>query len=653
MPPHKGLLQGSVSQDKQLFVFAILVIVACIAAYGLALNGPLFFDDIHNLTTNYSLQISTMDFDAWRVAVISSDAGLLHRPIAMFTFALNYAVSGQFSPFALKASNLLIHLLTGGMIFYLCLALLRAPGLSDRIGGNHKLIAMTAAAIWLLHPLHVSTVLYAIQRMAQLSTLFVIAGLLFFAHCRLRWCVAGASVGELIATALWLMILGGLAVLSKENGALLPWLMAVVEVTLFCGIWQGRRIRLLVWLGWLALLLPLLLVALVFVLSPETLSSGFAGREFSLEERLMTQGRLLWRYLGWILLPNIADMGFFHDDISLSRSLWAPLSTALSLVAWVGTIIIAVVVRERYPLFSFALLFYLVAHSLESTVLPLEMVFEHRNYLPSVGVVLLMAVLLTQLALKLEKTRARFLLAGVLSLLALLLVLRTHAWTDELTLARYNVASHPRSARANFFYGNALFRRLENAQALGLDEEQQRDLTVASRHYFEQMYDLDQKDFAALVMLHQFDRVNFPGLSVENDWLGKLDTQVKSRRLQASDISALEALVSFSASSAGEAGRIEVGSILEQLVQRYPGNPDIVTLYYKYLAVQTAADKDQLRQLLEQKVALHPDTRDYHAFLVNYHGYDDLAATHETIRAWMKLDSRRRDLYAIRRIFDN
>ena len=71
--------------------------------------------------------------------------------------------------------------------------------------------------------------------------------------------------------------------------------------------------------------------------------------------------------------------------------LWSPSTTALSLLAWVGAVAVALLLRKRYPLLVFALLFYLVAHSMESTILPLEMVFEHRNYLPSVGVCLLVA----------------------------------------------------------------------------------------------------------------------------------------------------------------------------------------------------------------------------------------------------------------------
>ena len=650
-----GFYRVIMQSNYNFYALGIVVGLVCIFAYSLGLSGPLFFDDVPNLTANHFLQIDGRDFDDWRVAVLSSDAGLLHRPVAMFTFAVNYVHSGGFSPVSLKAINLAIHLLIGVCAYYLCLALLRTPALKKLCLGAHqcRVVAIIAASIWLLQPLHVSTVLYAIQRMAQLSTLFILAGLLLFCRYRLRWAESGASTGELISASLWLLLLGALAVLSKENGALLPWLIAVLEVTLFLGVWRGRPSRRLVWLGWVFFAFPIMLLTLVFLVAPEMISGRFAGREFSLEERLLTQGRVLWRYLGWILLPNITDMGFFHDDIPLSRDLWTPYTTAPSLLAWVGATVGALLLRKKYPLFAFAVFFYLVAHSMESTAIPLEMVFEHRNYLPSVGVCLLVAVALFQFAARFDRLRLRVVLGSVFSVLVILLVIRTNVWSDETTLARYNVINHPESPRANFFYANALFKRFERAEELALDEEEQRALAVTSRHYFERMHSIDERDFAALVMLYQLDNIHFPGLSEENDWLGALEVLAGTRRLQASDRTALRALVDFSGAAAGQAGRARVVLIMDQLVEQYPRRMDLVNLRYKLLVGQGNADNDQMLALLEEAVQAHPNSTEIYTYLVQYHGSDDIARTYETIRDWMQRDSKRRELSVIRRVFDN
>jgi protein O-mannosyl-transferase len=645
--------QGPAPVEKRHGVFVIATVLVCLFAYGLVLDGPLFFDDIPNLTDNVLLHIDGQDYHDWQVAVMSNDAGVFHRPVAMLTFAANYVAAGDFSPVALKATNVAIHLLTGLGIYFLCLALLQAPALPASGRGNTRIVALTAAALWLLHPLHVTTVLYAIQRMAQLSALFTVMGLLVFCRYRLRWAQTGASTGELIAAALWLLLITVLAVLSKENGALLPWLVVVVEVTLFRGVWRGQHCASLQRLGWVILVLPVLLIALVLLVSPETIAGRFASREFSLEERLLTEGRVLWHYLGWILVPDITAMGFFHDDIALSRDLWSPYTTALSLLAWVAAIAIAVLLRHKFPLLLFALLFYLVAHSMESTILPLELVFEHRNYLPSVAVCLLVAAALFQFSARIKGLRLRVTLGIVLGVLSALLFIQTNAWTDEMTLARFNVVNHPASPRANFFYGNALFERFSRAQELGLDDEEQKSLAISSRTYFARMHALDPRSLAALVMLYQLDTLYFPGLAQENDWLARMEELATEKRLHASDRTALGALAKFAQTAAGKADRARVSSMLDQLIARYPNRIDLVAQQYKLLASQDAPDGEQLRELLQDAAQRSPDNRMLYAYLVQYHGKEDTARTYEWIRTWMQLDTRRRELPVIRRIFEH
>jgi hypothetical protein len=109
-------LSGLASSDKWCGSVALLVVFACLFAYGQSLNGPLFFDDIPNLTNNTLLKIDGKDFDYWRVAAVSSDAGLFQRPISMLTFAANYVFAGDFYSLPLKATNLAIHLMIGVLI---------------------------------------------------------------------------------------------------------------------------------------------------------------------------------------------------------------------------------------------------------------------------------------------------------------------------------------------------------------------------------------------------------------------------------------------------------------------------------------------------------------------------------------------------------
>jgi hypothetical protein len=644
----------SKSTDGLPWRFAALVLLACVLAYGLALNGPLFFDDEPNLLANKQVQIDGATFDDWRVAALSAESGLLLRPIAMLSFAINHAVAGTFTPFSLKATNLAIHLLIGALLYFFALMVLQAPALRvHRLDSYHcKVVALIAASIWLLHPIHVSTVLYAVQRMAQLSTLFTLAGLLVFTRYRLHWAERGATPGELLAAALWIALLGLLAVLSKENGALLPWLIAVLEVMLFRGIWHGQSRTRLVFLGWLALLLPLLLAAAVFLVAPELMAGRYGGREFTLEERLLTQSRVLWQYLGWLAVPNIIGMGIFHDDIPISQSLWEPVTTALSLLSWAVVLGAALLWHRRYPLIVFAVLFYLVAHSMESTVWPLEMVFEHRNYLPSMGFAVLAALGVVKGVARMERLRLRAVVGALLGLLMVLLVIRTNAWTDELSLARFNVINHPQSPRANFFYGNALFKRFQQSQELQLDEEEQRALAVTSRGYFDNMRKMDERNFPALVMLYQLDTLYFPGLAQKNDWLGVMTELAQTRRLQSSDRTALAALVNFSLTPPGEAERARVGALLALLVERYPYRTDLVGLHYRFVLTTTPEQKDSLLPTLERAAELSAGSSRAVVLLANYYGNADLGNTYEQLREWQRRDQLRRELPVVRALFE-
>lgn len=630
-------------------------LLLCILAYGIALTGPLFFDDIPNLLDNPLVRIDGTVLDDWRVAALSSESGLLFRPVAMLTFAANHAAAGSFTPFSLKATNLAIHLIIGALVYLFALALLETPALRKHpLDTSHRrLVAMIAASVWLLHPVHVSTVLYAVQRMAQLSMLFSVAGLLVFTRYRLRWAEFGATAGEMVAAAIWIALLGVLAVLSKENGALMPWLIAVVEVTLFQGVWRGQVRPRLAWLGALALLAPLLLIVSVAMLTPDLLPGSYDRRHFTLEERLLTQARVLWQYLSWLLIPNVMDMGFFHDDIPLSRSLWSPLTTAFSVLAWSGVLALCLFWRKRYPLTTFAFLFYLVAHAMESTVLPLEMVFEHRNYLPSVGFALLAAVGLVRLIQRVGRLQLSAVVGVILAVLVVLLVVRTFAWREDLSLARFEAVNHPQSARANFLYANTLFTRLLQAEALGLDAQEQQALAVASRRYFERMHTIDAGEYAALVKLYQIDTQYFPGLAIKNDWIGAMEELAKTRRLQPSDRTALAALVEFSLTPQGAHDRARVGQLLDRLGERFPRSMDVFGLRYRFAKAGDKARKAALPEQLQRIAQLNPDNQEAAAYLAEFHGTDNLGATYDALRQWLYRDPYRRQLPVIREIFDN
>ncbi len=637
-------------QIQRLRWLAGLVVSLGILIYLPGLSGPLFFDDKPALTANPLVQIQGGVFDEWRVAALSSDSGPLRRPIAMLSFAANHAIVGDFSAFWLKAVNLGIHLVAAILLYFLCLSILDELALGRDIQ-TRRLVALTAAAIWLLHPLNVSTVLYAVQRMAQLATLFVLAGLLVFTHYRGRWARAGASTGEVLAAALWLLLLTLGAALSKENGALLPWLCIVLEVCVFRGKWSGQPCRWLGRAGWIVLLLPIALVLMVLAAIPDSLVAGYAGREFTLEERVLTQARLLWRYLGWLVLPNINDMGFQHDNIVLSTSLFAPWTTLVALVAWVGTLVAAVALRGRFPLLLLAVLFFLVGHSMESTVWPLEMVYEHRNYLPGTLVCLALAAAIVIPATGSTNVSVFYPVVGILAILALLLLVRVQDWSDELALSRSNAARHPESSRSNYFYANALLRHYRRGEQRTMSDSERAEALLLSRHYFERMYQTNNRDIAALVLLYYLDSRYFVDLQEKVDWLANLEELLDSRILQASDWSAFETLFALFSDQADQTDTSRVTGLLDKLARRYPNSSDVLRHRYQYLSA-LGVDQSQLLPLLQRGQELDPGNAWFYYYLIyEMSRIQDVAGMYRYASVWLMNDSGRYHLHQLKDLF--
>ncbi|MEM9360567.1 MAG: hypothetical protein AAGB04_30685 [Pseudomonadota bacterium] len=654
----RGVMQSSKGPPPvRLWLLSGIVLLLTVAVYGFGVSGPLIFDDVPNLTENPYLRFDPTIADAWRIAVQSSDSSLLGRPIAMLTFAVQAAGNSELTPLKLKVGNVVIHLATAAVLYHLSVLLLGAPALRQHGWSTRQrsMIALLAAAIWLCHPLHVSTVLYTVQRMALLSALFTLGGLYVFVRCRLRCAQTPIPGGEVVAASLWIVLLGLLATLSKENGVLLPCLILTVEVFLFRGQWAGSHQRAVLKLAWLGLAAYFLALALAPWLLSDWFARHYWGREFSLQERLLTQARILWQYLSWLALPDVTSMGLHHDDIGRSKGILDPLTTLFSLAAWLALVFTAVVWGNRLPLIGFAVVFFLVGHSLESTVLPLEMVYEHRNYLPSVAICLLMAAALYRLCSRFKGLSFNPVALLVVVLLLGLLAFRSSLWSEEASLARSNVVNHPASARANFFYANALMRSLLSADMLSLDEQTRRAYAITARDYFLRSQALAPDSFSSIVKLHQLESIYFPSLPDRRDWLGELEHRSAHRRLSSSDFTALEGLRDFVVRPGATLAELQGAQLVfETLSERFPKERRFYVARHQIephvAAAQGSKDLDSVA-LLERAREVAPENVGIYPFLVQHYGTNRLGETFGSVGDWLKHDDQRRDLLVMRRIF--
>jgi tetratricopeptide (TPR) repeat protein len=338
----------------------------------------------------------------------------------------------------------MVHLLCGTLTFWLggrlfTQARLRTPWL----------FALYAAALWLVAPLLVSTVLYVIQRMAQLAALFTLAGLLTYVIGRQRVSLHRVSGSLLILAAFvfWMP----LAAYSKETGLLLPLLAFVIEVFFFR--FHGDRYArgLLVTVFGILLLAPVLIGILKLALDPGFITGGYARRDFTFAERVLTEPRILFSYVSALLFPYGPAMGLYQDDYPLSHGLFSPPTTILALLGWLAALALPWMTASRTVRFlGFGVVFFLAGHALESTIIAVEVYFEHRNYLPSVGVFLALVAAAHQLTLRVEHQRA---LLALLALLPLAYAVSTYqralSWQSSNQILLTAERAHPDSRRLN------------------------------------------------------------------------------------------------------------------------------------------------------------------------------------------------------------
>lgn len=425
-------------------LLAVLLIVT-VAIYWSGLSGPFLFDDSGSFD---ALWRWAQHQATWQEAVFSNGSWLSSRPLAMASFLLTTALGGSES-YSFKLGNLIIHLACGLLAWAVAR---RALTEDEGLAPHADAFALVVAAFWLLHPLHVSTVLYAVQRMAQLSTLFVLASLWTYLIARRDLVRGGSSKALAMLFVLFpLLLLAGL--LSKQNAVIAPALCLVLELAYFSRQAGPRRATRTFFAVTLAI--PFVLGAAALVIAPEPLLGGYAEWNFSLSERLLTQPRALMSYIGMLIWPRGPLMGLYTDDFSVSSSLLNPISTLWSLLALVGLSAGAIALRKRAPTVFAGWFFFLVAHAVESSILPLEMYYEHRNYLPSFGLFLALAGGLGQAGSRLQTNILTPRHLGILAAGGFCLVLtfatlgRVAVWRQMGSILEQGLKHHPGSVRAN------------------------------------------------------------------------------------------------------------------------------------------------------------------------------------------------------------
>lgn len=427
--------------QPRFFWPALILLLALAAwAYWPGLSGGFLFDDFNNLNQLGSYgKVDNLRSLAFYLTSGSADP--LGRPLSLLSFLLD-ARDWPADPEPFKRTNILLHLLNGALLALF----LRQAGLRfgfDAIRARNA--ALLAAALWLLHPFLVSTTLYVVQREAMLPALFTLLGMLGWMQGCKRL-LQGKPWGlPLLLLSSWGCT--GLAMLCKANGALLPLLLLTLEwsaPTLAADphlTRQFRRARALL------LVLPsLALIAWLLAKVPGVFSGETSGRPWTVGQRLLTEPRVLCDYLGQLWIPQASSASVFNDAFQPSTDWLHPVTTIPAMLLMAALLLLAWICRRRVPYLTFTIAFYFAGQLLESTLLPLELYFEHRNYLPALPMFWPLALWLTGRG---SLRSLRLALALLLPLLlAALCRARAEVWSQPYTQARLLAQADPDSPRA-------------------------------------------------------------------------------------------------------------------------------------------------------------------------------------------------------------
>ena len=454
---------------------ALLAIAFTCAIYWPGLKGPFIFDDVGNILMRPSIMMDQLTARQLADAALSADGSqVIQRPLPRLTFALNYYFSGQqFTKFNFKVTNLIIHIVNGLLVLWL-VSLLRKAWVKHRLGpgdvqetqAHWKWFPFIVAFLWTIHPIQLTGVLYIVQRMTSMSATAVLAGLAFFVIGR-QMCDQGRQIGLwVMAAAVAVGTILGIA--SKENAALLPLFAVAIEFGFFNRHQLTRSIRVKLYVAYGFLLFSLVVVAIALLtISADFILRIYDVRNFTPLERVLTQSRVLFMYLGLILFPRLSDFSLFHDTLAFSTGLFSPLTTLFSVLGLTGMGLFCLYALRRGWMIGFCIAWYFVGHAIESSFLGLELVFEHRNYLPALGPIMAGVYYGYRLYDLVDIRKAVVAaLVAVTATMSFVTFTRATNWSSLQNLVGVQVERHPNSARSQMGLGVMLQMRSGDIQQI-------------------------------------------------------------------------------------------------------------------------------------------------------------------------------------------
>lgn len=425
------------------FLFLLILFIV----YGSSFQASWQLDDKPNILKNPRIQLSQFSTHSiLQTAFAQPGSGRFYRPVACMSLALNWYF-GQDDVFGYHVVNFLIHCFTAWFLFLTIKTLFSTPRLKDNYNSVQiGFIAAMAALLWALNPIQVQAVTYIVQRMTSMAAMFSILAVFFYLKARLSEENKKRSFFLIFAAFNYV-----LALLSKENAITIVLLLPILELLFF----EHRLNRSFVSKAVAGILLGSLISLLAgLALNPalfDHVINYYDNRPFTMMERLLTEQRIILFYLSQLFSPFPERLSIEHDII-LSTSLINPWTTVVAIVVNLLLILLAIRLYKKQPLISLSILFFFLNHIVESTIVPLELVFEHRNYLPSMFIFMPLAQGFNRILTRVRYNRLK--LVSFIGFLSLVLAtegyavyIRNKAWQTEETLWLDAATKAPNSSR--------------------------------------------------------------------------------------------------------------------------------------------------------------------------------------------------------------
>ena len=424
-----------------------------ISIYSNTFHASWHLDDTPNILNNYFLHIDSLSFDKLIKTLYTNVKNPyqlneeMYRPIPCLTFALNWYLDKD-NVFGYHVVNIAIHILTAFFLFLFTINLFHTPNLKIHTHINPIIISLLASLLWAINPIQTQAVTYIVQRMAQLAALFYIMGMYAYIKGRLN--------KSFVKRAFWFLvcvIIYPLAIYSKSNAVMMPLAIFLVEIIFFQNMADRKTKKKLGLLAATILGCVFLFGSLVFLKGdPLSFLNTYEQRSFSLPERLLAQPRVVVLYLSQIFFPSPDRFSIAHD-IVLSSSFFEPWTTIPCILLIIFIIGLGLSQVRKRPLLSFSILFFFLNHIIESSVIPLEIIFEHRNYLPSFFLFLPIIYALYHISKDFwNKNRViSFLSISLIIFLILFFSISTYirnkVWSDDITLWTDAISKAPNNSR--------------------------------------------------------------------------------------------------------------------------------------------------------------------------------------------------------------